>query len=195
MSDTTPFRDKAREVAEWYGEQYPWRGTWYDQMAMESDGAYSGASWKRVVDNGPWDGDSGEGNLQPPDKNRLNGIAQLFETTPEHVAQMIAADWYEVVFGVGVSDRAKRLMPLIDRLNDEDALIAASLLRPGVATRTMVLIRLFDGLGSEDAALVEKILRGSSGRAKKLVRLIDELSDDDAALAEELILRLSGEEE
>jgi hypothetical protein len=193
MSDT-PFRDKAREVAEWLDDQHSW-GTWYQHMERESGGAYSHAWWKKLVDNGPWDGDSGEGNTLPPKKGRLEGIAELFETSPEHVAQMIAADWYGVVFGVGVSDRAKELIPLIDRLSDEDASIAASLLREGVATRAMVLMRFFDRLGAEDVSFADKILRGSSGRARKLVQLIDELGDDDAALAEALILRLSGEKD
>jgi hypothetical protein len=55
--ELTPFREKAREVARRIEKAYDW-GTWYQHMEHHSDGVYSATWWKRLVDDGPWEGDS-----------------------------------------------------------------------------------------------------------------------------------------
>jgi hypothetical protein len=81
-----------------------------------------------LITDGPWEGSSGD-NLLPPRHDKLKGIAELFGTTTERVARMISADWYGVTPRSLVSDRVKKLIPLIDGLSDEDALLVESLLR------------------------------------------------------------------
>jgi len=98
-------------------------------MQVYSDNALSHGWWRRLVQEGPWGVSSGTGRVGPPSEERLGGIAKLFGTTPERVAQMIAADWYGVQTGVGVSDRVLNLSHLIDGLDDADASLVESLLR------------------------------------------------------------------
>lgn len=101
----------------------------YIDMSVQSGRALSHAWWRRLVQDGPWGASYGSGRVGPPSEERLDGIAQLFGTTRERVAQMIAADWYGVQTGVGVSARVLNLSHLIDALDDEDAALAERLLR------------------------------------------------------------------
>lgn len=101
----------------------------YIDMQVQSDKALSHAWWRRLVQDGPWGESSGTGRVNPPSPERLDGIGKLFGTTPDRVAQMIAADWYGVQTGVGVSARVLNLSHLIDDLSDEDAELVESLLR------------------------------------------------------------------
>jgi hypothetical protein len=121
MTDT-PFLDKTKELAQSMG--------YIDmQVRSESDKAMSHAWWRRLVQDGPWGEGAGTGRVNPPGPERLDGIAKLFGTTPNRVAQMIAADWYGVQTAVGVSDRVLNLSHLIDALDDQDASLVESLLR------------------------------------------------------------------
>lgn len=127
MSDT-PFMDKAKELA---------RSMGYPAMQVHSDDALSHAWWRRLVQYGPWGEGPKTGRVTPPSPERLEGIAKLFGTTPERVAQMIAADWYGVRRGIAVSDRVLNVSHLIDRLSDEDAELHAALLRRLTGGRTV----------------------------------------------------------
>src|SRR5689334_15908229 len=108
---STPFRDTAKKIAE---------SKDYLAMSVGCDRARSHTWWKRLVEYGPWES-RGYGRVGPPDREALAGIAKLFGTTPDQVATMIAADWYDVHPEAEVSTRALRLGPLLDRLDDADA--------------------------------------------------------------------------
>jgi hypothetical protein len=127
MSDT-PFWDKARELASSMD---------YIDMSAGSDRALSHGWWRRMVLDGPWGEASGAGRVNPPAPEKLDGIAKLFGTTRERVAQMIAADWYGVQVGFAVSDRVLNVSHLIDRLSDEDASLHEALLRRLSGGRTV----------------------------------------------------------
>jgi hypothetical protein len=129
MSDT-PFWDKAKELAQSMD---------YIDMSAKSNRALSHGWWRRLVLDGPWGEASGAGRVNPPGPEKIDGIASLFETSPERVARMIAADWYGVQRGIGVSDRVLNVSHLIDRLSDEDALLHASLLRRLTGGRTVAV--------------------------------------------------------
>jgi hypothetical protein len=73
-----------------------------------------------LVEFGAWNGPGGT-RVGPPDPEALDGIAVLFETTPAHVAEMVAADWYGVSSDIQTSPRALRLGPILDSLDDVDA--------------------------------------------------------------------------
>ena len=78
-------------------------------MSVECDRARSHTWWKRLVEYGPWES-RGYGRVGPPDREALHGIARLFGTTAEHVATMVAADWYGVDPETEVSTQVLRLV-------------------------------------------------------------------------------------
>lgn len=101
----------------------------YFDMAANSDRAASHGWWRRMVQDGPWGEGSGSGRVGPPGPEKFDGIAKLFGTTPERVAQMVAADWFGVQTEASVSDRVLNLSHLIDALSDEDAEMVEDLIR------------------------------------------------------------------
>jgi hypothetical protein len=107
----TPFRDTATKIA---------RTKNYVAMSYESGQVRSHGWWKNVVDYGPWKGPNGT-RVGPPDPEALGGIAQLFGTSPDEVAAMVAVDWYGVHRDVDMSARAQRLAPILDELSESDA--------------------------------------------------------------------------
>jgi hypothetical protein len=120
MSDT-PFWDAARELA---------RKMDYVEMQVRSDRARSHAWWRRMVEYGPWGGGtSSAGRVGPPEREAIPGIAKLFGTTPERVAEMIAADWYGVRTEADVSERVLNFRHLIDALDPDDVLLVDHILR------------------------------------------------------------------
>jgi hypothetical protein len=131
MSDT-PFWDKARELAQSID---------YIDMSAKSDRALSHGWWRRLVLDGPWGEGSGAGRVNPPSPEKIDGIAKLFGTTSERVAQMIAADWYGVQRGIGVSDRVLNLSHVIDRLTDGDAALVEEVARRLAPPRRTVMRR------------------------------------------------------
>jgi len=96
-------------------------------MQVHSDRARSHGWWRNLVEYGAWGGPQGS-RVGPPDPEALVGIAKLFGTTPLHVAQMVAADWYRV-FLKGTSPRLQRMGPVLDRLQEEDAKAVEWLIR------------------------------------------------------------------
>lgn len=88
-------------------------------MSDESDRARSHGWWKNLVDYGPWDG-PGSIRVGPPDPDAVGGIAKLFGTSEQRVAEMIAADWYGVQPESDVSNRVLRLAPTLDQLSESD---------------------------------------------------------------------------
>ena len=89
-------------------------------MEYESGRARSQAWWRRLVERGPWGSGYNTGRVGPPDREALDGIADLFGTSPERVAEMVAADWYHVRIEREVSDRVLELSHVLDVLSDED---------------------------------------------------------------------------
>ena len=69
------------------------------------------------------------GRVGPPDREALGGIAKLFGTSPERVAEMVAADWYGVRTEIDVSDRVLNLSHILDALSDDDAKLVESIAR------------------------------------------------------------------
>lgn len=119
----SPFQDTAQEIADSYGYPYTQTERW-DLVAQRCDNAYSASWWRKLVRDGPWDGGL------PPAYDKLDAIADMFETTPEHVAQMIVVDWYGVQAGIAAaSPRVEGFIPMIDHLSDEDLARVRSLLR------------------------------------------------------------------
>jgi len=116
----TPFWDQAREIA---------RTKDFVTMDAESGRARSHGWWRRLVAYGPWGETTGAGRVGPPDREALDGIAALFDTTPERVAEMIAADWYGVRSTVEVSTRVLNLGHLLDALDEKDAKLVESIIR------------------------------------------------------------------
>lgn len=98
-------------------------------MDAESGRARSHGWWRRLVEDGPWGKGYRTGRVGPPDREALGGIARLFGTTPERVAEMIAADWYGVRTEMEMSDRVLNLSHLLDALSDEDAKLVESIAR------------------------------------------------------------------
>jgi hypothetical protein len=96
-------------------------------MSVECGRARSHTWWKRLVEHGPWGQGPGYGRVGPPDPEALEGIAELFGTTVEQVAAMVAADWYGVNPDTDVSTRVLRLGPVLDNLDDADAELVKSL--------------------------------------------------------------------
>jgi hypothetical protein len=119
MSDT-PFWDRAKELA---------RTKDYVTMDAESGRARSHGWWRRLVENGPWGSGYNTGRVGPPDREAIDGIATLFGTSPERVAEMIAADWYGVRAEIEVSDRVLNLSHVLDALSDEDAKLVERMAR------------------------------------------------------------------
>jgi hypothetical protein len=111
MSET-PFLDRAREIS---------RTKDFVTMDADSGRARSHGWWRRLVEYGPWGSGYNTGRVGPPDREALDGIAGLFGTSPERVAEMVAADWYGVRAEVEVSDRVLNLSHVLDTLSDEDA--------------------------------------------------------------------------
>jgi hypothetical protein len=135
MTDT-PFWDKARELA---------RKMDYVDMQVGSRRARSHAWWRRMVEYGPWGGgSSGAGRVGPPEREAIPGIAVLFDTTPERVAEMIAADWYGVETDARVSSRVLNLSHLVDGLDDEDVALVEKLVRRLSPRRRTVEVRASD---------------------------------------------------
>lgn len=120
IMSSTPFWDKTKQVA---GSMD------YTAMQVYSDNALSHGWWRRMVQYGPWGEGGGTGRVNPPSPERLAGIAKLFGTTEERVAEMIAEDWYGVHAGADVSARVVNFGHLIDDLTDEDVELVESLLR------------------------------------------------------------------
>lgn len=114
----TPFRDTAQAISKRQD---------YVEMSVNSDRARSHAWWKKLVDVGAWGGDAGR--VGPPDPESLDGIAKLFGTTREQVAEMVAADWYGVVPTSQPSALVMRLAPLVDALSEGDATLVEHLIR------------------------------------------------------------------
>lgn len=90
-------------------------------MDADSGRARSHGWWRRLVEYGPWGSGYNTGRVGPPDREALDGIAGLFGTSPERVAEMVAADWYGVRAEVEVSDRVLNLSHVLDALSDADA--------------------------------------------------------------------------
>jgi hypothetical protein len=90
-------------------------------MDAESGRARSHGWWRRLVEHGPWGVGYSTGRVGPPDREALDGIAKLFGTSPTRVAEMVAADWYDVRTEMEVSDRVLNLSHVLDALSDEDA--------------------------------------------------------------------------
>lgn len=128
----TPFLDKVKELTQSMD---------YTELQVHSDKALSHAWWRRLVQYGPWGEGPSTGRVTPPGPERIDGIAKLFGTTPDRVAQMIAADWYGVQPEAGVSARVLDLSHLIDALDDKDTALVESLLRrlSGRGRRTVLL--------------------------------------------------------
>jgi len=108
----TPFRDAARRLPEARQRDYA-------AMQVKSDRARSHGWWRNLVEYGAWSGPNAT-RVAPPDREALTGIAKLFETTEEHVAEMVAADWYGVHPDLEVSPAALRLAPTLAQLGDDD---------------------------------------------------------------------------
>jgi hypothetical protein len=120
---TTPFRDTAKKLA---------RQNDYITMSVECNRVRSHSWWKNVVEYGAWGGPRRGGRVGPPDPEALDGIAELFDTTPDQVARMVAADWYGVGADHDLSHQVLRLGPALDRLTEEDAdLVEQFILRLG----------------------------------------------------------------
>lgn len=119
MSET-PFWDRAKEIA---------RTKDFVNMDAESGRARSHGWWRRLVEYGPWGQAFRSGRVGPPDREALPGIAKLFGTTPERVAEMVAADWYGVNTDAEVSARVLNLSHILDSLSDDDAKLVESLAR------------------------------------------------------------------
>jgi hypothetical protein len=115
----TPFRETATKIAESKG---------YVAMQAECGGTPSHTWWKRLVEGGAWK-DRGWGRVSPPPPNKLGGIANLFGTTVEQVAAMIAADWYGVHPKTEVSARVLRMSPVLDKLTETDSEMVEALAR------------------------------------------------------------------
>lgn len=98
-------------------------------MQVECDDARSHTWWKRLVEDGPWGGRAGYGRVTPPERDILGPIAKLFGTTPERVAEMIAADWYGVHTETEVSNRVLNLSHLLDALDEKDAGLVETIAR------------------------------------------------------------------
>jgi hypothetical protein len=126
----TPFLDRARVIA---------RTKEFVAMDAESDRARSHAWWKRLVTYGAWGQGWTGGRVGPPDREALDGIAKLFGTTPERVAEMVAADWYGVNTEVEVSARVLNLSHILDSLSEDDAKLVESLARRLAEDRGKVL--------------------------------------------------------
>ena len=118
---STPFRETARRLPE--AEQRD-----YSAMQYKSDRARSHGWWRNLVEYGAWSG-PGSTRVGPPDPDSIPGIAKLFGTTEEHVAAMIAADWYGVEPDGEMSAAALRLGPALDRLEPNDLDLVESLAR------------------------------------------------------------------
>lgn len=116
----TPFRDAARRLPEAKNRDF-------SAMQYKSDRARSHGWWRNLVDYGAWSG-PGSSRVAPPDPESLPGIAKLLQTTEEHVAVMIAADWYGVQ-GEDASPAAHRLGPVLERLNSTDLDLVESIAR------------------------------------------------------------------
>jgi hypothetical protein len=121
MAETeTPFRDTATALRDSKG---------YLRMQVECDDARSHTWWKRLVEDGPWGSRPGVGRVGPPEPDTLGPIANLFGTTPERVAEMIAADWYGVRPENGVSNHTRNLSYLLDALEDDDVSLLETIAR------------------------------------------------------------------
>lgn len=119
VMSTTPFQDTAKQIS---------RTKDYLTMSFDSDRARSHGWWKNLVEYGAWQG-PGKNRVGPPDREALDGIANLFGTTREQVAAMVAADWYGVYPDTDVSARTLRLGPALDELTDSDAEMLEGLAR------------------------------------------------------------------
>jgi hypothetical protein len=118
MTDT-PFRETAKLIAESKG---------YVAMQAECGGTPSHTWWRRLVEYGPWQ-TRGYGRVSPPPPNKLDGIANLFGTSTDQVAAMIAADWYGVHPKTELSARILRISPVLDQLTETDSEMVEALAR------------------------------------------------------------------
>ncbi len=127
----TPFRDKARQIAE---------SSDYMTMQVRSQKARSHSWWRNVCEYGPWEGPNGT-HTGPPTPAEFDGVAKLFKVSTDQVARMIAADWYGVPMNGPVSDRSSRVVVKLESLSAADAKLAEALVD-----------RLAEGAGSPAAA-------------------------------------------
>jgi hypothetical protein len=98
-------------------------------MQVDCDDARSHTWWKRLVEDGAWGSRPGVGRVGPPEPDTLGPIANLFGTTPERVAEMIATDWYGVHNETQVSNRVQNMSHLLDALGEEDAKLIETIAR------------------------------------------------------------------
>jgi hypothetical protein len=86
----------------------------YSDMAARSSDARSSAWFNKLLNwSHPWVN-------SPPTRDTFSRLADLLETSEEHVREMIAEEWYGVKSSE-VSPRVRRLSARIDELSDEDA--------------------------------------------------------------------------
>lgn len=89
-------------------------------MSVKADQVRSHSWFRNMVENGPW-GVGGAGRVGPPTPTEFGGLAKLLGTTPETVAELVAADFYGVDANSAYSARVKRMAPTIESLSDSDA--------------------------------------------------------------------------
>jgi hypothetical protein len=116
----TPFQDAAREVARRNGHDYV-------TMQVESQGARSHAWWRNLVRHGAWEPVGSR--VGPPTPEAIPGIAALFNTTEDHVADMIAADWYGVQSGSEMSSQTQKIAAVLNTLGRDDLDLVDDLVR------------------------------------------------------------------
>jgi hypothetical protein len=107
----TPLQDSLKQI---YDSGKDWV-----TMSVEADRARSHSWLKNMAEQGAW-GSAGAGRVGPPTPKEFVGLAKLLGTTPEQVAEMVVADFYQVDTGGGFSARVQRLAPTIDALNVDD---------------------------------------------------------------------------
>lgn len=107
-----PFQEAAKSVARRYNHDYA-------RMQVESQSARSHAWWRNLTQHGAWRG-PGATRVGPPTPEAIPGIAALFGTTEEQVSAMIAADWYGVEQGNGMSPAVQKIGGALEALNDAD---------------------------------------------------------------------------
>jgi hypothetical protein len=111
----TPFRDTAKKI-------YVELDRDYIAMQVGSNRARSHGWWRNLVEWGAWEGPGGT-RVGPPTPESFEGIAKLFKTTVDEVRRMIAADWYGIrpEEQAEVSVRSRLLVPILEKLEAEDA--------------------------------------------------------------------------
>ena len=129
--DGRPFSQRLEEIK-------TQRGYRYSDLESEAGRARSSAWFNSLLNSSrPW-------RVGPPSNDTIESLAELLETTEEHVRRMIAEEWYGVA-QAKQSTRVAGLAQRLDQLSSEDARLVEE--------------------------IIQRLLKGDSGSSsKRLVR-------------------------